>query len=74
MRKLYFQEQRRDYTIKLGNTLQDSFEIVDDELRKKGGQLNKLFMFDKGCTFLAAFGLPGTKNEVRFDAIHNVCR
>ena len=25
---------------------------------------NKLFMFDKGCTFLAAFGLPGTKNEV----------
>jgi class 3 adenylate cyclase len=56
-------EQRRDYTIKLGNTLQDSFEIVDDELRKKGGQLNKLFMFDKGCTFLAAFGLPGTKNE-----------
>lgn len=56
-------EQRRDYTIKLGTTLQDSFEIVDDELRKKGGQLNKLFMFDKGCTFLAAFGLPGTKNE-----------
>jgi class 3 adenylate cyclase/tetratricopeptide (TPR) repeat protein len=56
-------EQRRDYTVKLGNTLQASFGIVDDELRSKGGQLNKLFMFDKGCTFLAAFGLPGTKNE-----------
>lgn len=56
-------EQRRDYTTKLGNTLQASFEVVDEELRRKGGQLNKLFMFDKGCTFLAAFGLPGQKNE-----------
>ena len=41
-------EQKRDYTIKLGNTLQSAFEIVDEELRRKGGQLNKLFMFDKG--------------------------
>ena len=56
-------EQRRDYTSKLGKTLQGAFTIVDDELRKFGGQLNKLFMFDKGCTFLAAFGLPGQKNE-----------
>jgi adenylate cyclase 10 len=56
-------EQRRDYTTKLGNTLQAAFAIVDEELRNFGGQLNKLFMFDKGCTFLAAFGLPGQKNE-----------
>ena len=41
-------EQKRDYTIQLGNTLQSAFEIVDEELRRKGGQLNKLFMFDKG--------------------------
>lgn len=27
------------------------------------GSVNKMFMFDKGCTFLAIFGLPGEKHE-----------
>ena len=59
-------EQRRDYTERLGKTLQAAFTIVDDELRSFGGQLNKLFMFDKGCTFLAAFGLPGRVLKIMF--------
>ncbi|XP_063060987.1 adenylate cyclase type 10-like [Engraulis encrasicolus] len=27
------------------------------------GRINKVFMFDKGCTFLCLFGLPGDKRE-----------
>ena len=27
------------------------------------GSVNKFFMFDKGSTFLAIFGLPGQKHE-----------
>jgi adenylate cyclase 10 len=37
--------------------------VFEPCLRSFGGEINKLFMFDKGCTFLAAFGLPGKKNE-----------
>ena len=27
------------------------------------GTINKLYMFDKGCTFLIIFGMPGKKHE-----------
>lgn len=33
------------------------------DLFSLSGSVNKLFMFDKGCTFLAIFGLPGEKHE-----------
>ncbi|KAK6483081.1 adenylate cyclase type 10-like [Huso huso] len=32
-------------------------------IRKHQGRINKVFMFDKGCTFLCVFGLPGDKRE-----------
>merc|ERR1719394_775781 len=42
--------------------LQDSFNIVFSCVVKMQGCLNKIFMFDKGCTFLVIFGLPGFKH------------
>ncbi|XP_030066753.1 adenylate cyclase type 10-like [Microcaecilia unicolor] len=32
-------------------------------IEKYKGKINKVFMFDKGCTFLCLFGLPGDKQE-----------
>ncbi|XP_078675268.1 adenylate cyclase type 10-like isoform X2 [Branchiostoma floridae x Branchiostoma belcheri] len=42
---------------------QEAFDIVYNNVHKMQGCLNKVFMFDKGCTFLAIFGLPGYKHE-----------
>uniref|UniRef100_UPI00398F2D34 adenylate cyclase type 10-like n=1 Tax=Pristiophorus japonicus TaxID=55135 RepID=UPI00398F2D34 len=36
---------------------------INNEFRNYQGRINKVFMFDKGCTFLCAFGLPGDKGE-----------
>ncbi|XP_069791459.1 adenylate cyclase type 10-like isoform X2 [Narcine bancroftii] len=36
---------------------------INNEFRYYQGRINKVFMFDKGCTFLCAFGLPGDKGE-----------
>eukprot|EP00062_Callorhinchus_milii_P005656 gi/632946096/ref/XP_007888388.1/ PREDICTED: adenylate cyclase type 10 [Callorhinchus milii] len=36
---------------------------INNEFKKYQGRINKVFMFDKGCTFLCCFGLPGDKGE-----------
>ncbi|XP_078083827.1 adenylate cyclase type 10-like [Mustelus asterias] len=36
---------------------------INNEFKVYRGRINKVFMFDKGCTFLCAFGLPGDKGE-----------
>ncbi|KAL3874935.1 hypothetical protein ACJMK2_037887, partial [Sinanodonta woodiana] len=43
--------------------LQRVFEIVYSHVTSMHGCLNKLFLFDKGCTFLVIFGLPGYKHD-----------
>ncbi|KAK3093152.1 hypothetical protein FSP39_011947 [Pinctada imbricata] len=43
--------------------LQEIFEIVYSQSKVMHGCLNKAFLFDKGCTFLVLFGLPGYKHE-----------
>ncbi|XP_052767837.1 adenylate cyclase type 10-like [Mya arenaria] len=43
--------------------LQIIFEIVYSKTKSMHGSLNKVFLFDKGCTFLLVFGLPGYKHE-----------
>uniref|UniRef100_A0A7M5XBN8 Guanylate cyclase domain-containing protein n=2 Tax=Clytia hemisphaerica TaxID=252671 RepID=A0A7M5XBN8_9CNID len=63
--------------------LQKAFEVVNEACSKFQGNLNKLFGFDKGCTFVVIFGLPGQKHEddpVRalkcalaiFDSLHSI--
>ncbi|XP_071834307.1 adenylate cyclase type 10-like isoform X1 [Apostichopus japonicus] len=44
-------------------SLQAAFQTIYRDLRKFEGCLNKIFMFDKGCTFLCMFGVPGYKHE-----------
>ncbi|KQK83453.1 hypothetical protein AAES_58846 [Amazona aestiva] len=35
--------------------------MMQDIIRPHNGEVNKVFLFDKGCTFLCVFGLPGVK-------------
>eukprot|EP00794_Sanderia_malayensis_P020042 gene20042-22009_t len=43
--------------------LQKAFEVIYEAVLKFKGNLNKVFSFDKGCTFVVIFGLPGCKHE-----------
>ena len=43
--------------------MQAAFNIVYSNVLDRQGSLNKIFMFDKGCTFLVIFGLPGDKHD-----------
>ncbi|KAJ7358882.1 Adenylate cyclase type 10 [Desmophyllum pertusum] len=43
--------------------LQKAFEVIYECARRFRGNLNKVFSFDKGCTFIVIFGLPGDKHE-----------
>ncbi|XP_054722639.1 adenylate cyclase type 10-like, partial [Uloborus diversus] len=43
--------------------LERTFDITLSSAKKFGGILNKMFLFDKGCTFLIAFGLPMLKHS-----------
>ncbi|OWF53352.1 adenylate cyclase type 10-like isoform X2 [Mizuhopecten yessoensis] len=43
--------------------LQRVFDTVYLQSSIMHGCLNKVFLFDKGCTFLVIFGLPGYKHE-----------
>ncbi|XP_023931775.1 LOW QUALITY PROTEIN: adenylate cyclase type 10 [Lingula anatina] len=52
-----------DQTTSTHSLLQDALDIIYPEVRSFQGSLNKIFMFDKGCTFLVLFGLPGFKHE-----------
>ncbi|GFR30839.1 adenylate cyclase type 10 [Trichonephila clavata] len=43
-------------------TLDQTFDIVLACAKSQGGVLNKMLLFDKGCTYLVVFGLPGQKH------------
>ncbi|XP_074078020.1 adenylate cyclase type 10 isoform X2 [Macrotis lagotis] len=45
----------------IGQAIQDSSVYIDSVLKNFKGQINKVFMFDKGCSFLCVFGFPGEK-------------
>uniref|UniRef100_A0A8C3WIH2 Guanylate cyclase domain-containing protein n=1 Tax=Catagonus wagneri TaxID=51154 RepID=A0A8C3WIH2_9CETA len=45
----------------IGPAIQDACMHINSVLRVFRGQINKVFMFDKGCSFLCVFGLPGEK-------------
>ncbi|KAM8805399.1 adenylate cyclase type 10-like [Eudromia elegans] len=57
--KLHFAE---DVTLEqLCKGIQDSSVIISAIMRPYKGEINKICMFDKGCTLLCVFGLPGAK-------------
>ncbi|XP_003414943.1 adenylate cyclase type 10 [Loxodonta africana] len=45
----------------IGQAIQDACVHITSVLRVFRGQINKVFMFDKGCSFLCVFGFPGEK-------------
>ncbi|XP_028936584.1 adenylate cyclase type 10 isoform X4 [Ornithorhynchus anatinus] len=45
----------------VGQAIQDASIHISAVLRTFRGQINKVFMFDKGCSFLCVFGFPGEK-------------
>ncbi|XP_014638746.1 PREDICTED: adenylate cyclase type 10 [Ceratotherium simum simum] len=45
----------------IGLAIQDACVHINSVLRVSRGQINKVFMFDKGCSFLCVFGFPGEK-------------
>ncbi|XP_077528075.1 adenylate cyclase type 10-like [Haemaphysalis longicornis] len=49
-----------DIELKMLSTL---YRIVSAALKETDGVLNKVITFDKGCSFLAVFGLPGYKGK-----------
>ncbi|XP_016004071.1 adenylate cyclase type 10 isoform X3 [Rousettus aegyptiacus] len=61
---LVFKDQAKAEVI--GSAIQDASVHINSVLRALRGQINKVFMFDKGCSFLCVFGFPGEKapNEV----------
>ncbi|KAJ8789069.1 hypothetical protein J1605_004992 [Eschrichtius robustus] len=56
---LMFKEQDKAEVI--GSAIQDACVHINSVLRVFRGQINKVFMFDKGCSFLCVFGFPGEK-------------
>ncbi|XP_037023402.2 adenylate cyclase type 10 [Artibeus jamaicensis] len=45
----------------LGPAIQEASVHINSVVRIFRGQINKVFMFDKGCSFLCVFGFPGEK-------------
>ncbi|XP_066886216.1 adenylate cyclase type 10 isoform X1 [Kogia breviceps] len=56
---LMFKDQDKAEVI--GSAIQDACAHINSVLRVFRGQINKVFMFDKGCSFLCVFGFPGEK-------------
>ncbi|KAI5946171.1 Adenylate cyclase type 10 [Manis javanica] len=56
---LLFKDQDKAEVI--GSAIQEAFVHISSVLRVFRGQINKVFMFDKGCCFLCVFGFPGEK-------------
>ncbi|XP_025286257.1 adenylate cyclase type 10 isoform X2 [Canis lupus dingo] len=56
---LVFKDQDKAEVI--GSAIQDACMHISSVLRIFRGQINKVFMFDKGCSFLCVFGFPGEK-------------
>ncbi|XP_022257872.1 adenylate cyclase type 10-like [Limulus polyphemus] len=73
LRQLEFMSEMRQVTIvfiSLPNIDVSDVELIGSvftasytPINETGGVLNKAVMFDKGCTFLAVFGLPGFKQK-----------
>ncbi|XP_054443540.1 adenylate cyclase type 10 [Pteronotus mesoamericanus] len=45
----------------LSQAIQEASVHINSVVRVFRGQINKVFMFDKGCSFLCVFGFPGEK-------------
>nr|XP_056717177.1 adenylate cyclase type 10-like [Euleptes europaea] len=45
----------------LTKAIQEANSFITGTIYPFRGKINKVFMFDKGCTFLCVFGLPGDK-------------
>ncbi|XP_053461947.1 adenylate cyclase type 10 [Nycticebus coucang] len=56
---LMFKDQDKAEVI--GSAIQDACVHITSVLKVFRGQINKVFMFDKGCSFLCVFGFPGEK-------------
>ena len=56
-------ENDRNFYKKQCTNMQTAFNIIYNNTTEMQGSVNKIFMFDKGCTFLIIFGLPGNKHE-----------
>ncbi|XP_012584365.1 PREDICTED: adenylate cyclase type 10 [Condylura cristata] len=56
---LMFKEQ--DKVEVISAAIQAACVHISSVLRVFRGQINKVFMFDKGCSFLCVFGFPGEK-------------
>nr|KAF6412629.1 adenylate cyclase 10 [Molossus molossus] len=56
---LVFKDQ--DKVEVISSAIQDASVHISSVLRDLRGQINKVFMFDKGCSFLCVFGFPGEK-------------
>jgi len=54
-----------DKTTKYGYLLlmQRCYEVIYANAKRMRGCVSKIFAFDKGCTFMVIFGLPGYKHE-----------
>ncbi|XP_073214201.1 adenylate cyclase type 10 [Lepidochelys kempii] len=48
-------------TLHLCQAIHNASMKISDTIHVFSGKINKVFMFDKGCTFLCVFGLPGDK-------------
>ncbi|XP_067388626.1 adenylate cyclase type 10 [Emydura macquarii macquarii] len=48
-------------TLHLCKAIHDANVKISEIIQVFRGKINKVFMFDKGCTFLCVFGLPGDK-------------
>ena len=43
--------------------MQRCYEVIYANAKRMRGCISKIFAFDKGCTFMVIFGLPGYKHE-----------
>ncbi|XP_067117035.1 adenylate cyclase type 10-like [Osmerus mordax] len=57
------QFQGRESDTELCSAIQLAALGIARQVTKRHGRVNKVFMFDKGCTYLCLFGLPGDKRE-----------
>ncbi|XP_023589938.1 adenylate cyclase type 10-like [Trichechus manatus latirostris] len=49
------------WMLHLCHLIQEAALYISTAIEKGGGQLSRIFMFEKGCMFLCIFGLPGDK-------------
>ncbi|CAD7677808.1 unnamed protein product [Nyctereutes procyonoides] len=49
------------WMLHLCHLIQEAALYISTVIEKGGGQLSRIFMFEKGCMFLCVFGLPGDK-------------